>query len=271
MDRYVIITGDDLGMCPDVNAATLAAVRNGLVRSVEIMAPTPAFAEAAAAVLNARDSAVDVGVHLTLTSEFDSYKWGPLLPREQVPSLYDAHGHFPADVETVRVHARMDEVVRELQAQIQGVLDAGLRPSHLTQHMFCLDELSAGGSEAFEVLSQLVSPFPLAVRVTNEHAAAGLRSRGVAVVTQVPKDTHDTPIDARLEYYGRIIRGAKPGITELLVHCAFDTEAMRAFTTFGPRRQRDYDLMIGDELRAVFAETGVRLISWGDVREILGT
>src|SRR4051812_8086781 len=103
-------------MSPDINAATLAAARNGIVRSVEIMAPTPAFAEAAAELLRLRatEPAIDVGVHLTLTSEFDTYRWHPLLPKHQVPSLYDAEGFCPVDVETLRAQAKVEHIRREL-------------------------------------------------------------------------------------------------------------------------------------------------------------
>ncbi len=264
--RYLIVTGDDFGLCDDANAATLDAVRRGVVRSVEIMPLAPAFAQGASALRSAPD--IDVGVHLMLTSEFPGNPWRPLLSREEVPSLYDERGYCPEDVAGVRARARVPEVLAELDAQIEAVKAAGLRPTHATQHMFALDELSPGGEEAVHVLGTLAARHQLALRVANKNAAAVLAARGIPVVTHVPTDTHDVSNEDRPRRYHQIIAEAEPGITELLLHCAYDTAALRAFTTFGPRRQQDHDLAVGSGLRNAITASGVDLVSWGDVSDL---
>jgi predicted glycoside hydrolase/deacetylase ChbG (UPF0249 family) len=271
------MTADDLGMCAPVNEATLRAAREGLVRSVEIMAPAPCFREAAEALRSGPP--IDVGVHLTLNSEFGpqrgpsgqetrAYRWGPLLPRTRVPSLCNSAGFFHADVAALSSVIDFEEASLELEAQVQAVLAQGLRPTHLTQHMLVLDELGARAS-ARELLRALSIRHDLAVRVTNLDAAAWLADRGVLVVRRVSTGTYDVEPSSKLAAYGRLIRELPEGISEMVVHCAFDGDALRAITASAPRRQRDFELMVSGELQEVLDAEDVTLISWSDVRELL--
>src|SRR6478735_4195228 len=110
--KLLILHADDIGVAHSENAASFDALDKGAVNSGSIMMPTPWVTEVAEYAKKHPNA--DLGLHLTLTSEWNTYRWGGLAPRDQVTSLYDADGTFPRSTDTVAKRARMDEVEREL-------------------------------------------------------------------------------------------------------------------------------------------------------------
>src|SRR5690242_8372998 len=88
--KLLIVHGDDLGMAHSVDAATVKAFETGLVTSGSIMVPCPWFAEIAGYAREHRDA--DLGLHLTLTSEWKALRWGPLMSKDRVPTLFNSDG-----------------------------------------------------------------------------------------------------------------------------------------------------------------------------------
>src|SRR5579884_1415464 len=133
-EKILIIHADDFGLCEAVNRAVLAAFDANAITSASIMPPCPAFRQAAAgAVL--RRPALDVGVHLTITSEWKACKWGPVSDA-MGPGGTDESGHFLAASE--QVARSCEHVLPELTAQIARAKAAGLVPTHIDTHMFAL-------------------------------------------------------------------------------------------------------------------------------------
>ena len=133
--RIQLITrGDDAGSCHSANSAILQACDSGTLRNVSLMVPGPAFESAAK--LFADRSDVCLGLHVTLNSEWDAVKWGPVLPAQQVPSLVDENGHFWPTPTTL--HERgldPDEAMAEIEAQLRHARAAGLNLSYIDEHM----------------------------------------------------------------------------------------------------------------------------------------
>ena len=131
--RAAVVHVDDLGMSHAANQGGFAALAAGPATCGSVMVPCPWFPDAAA---RARaDPSLDLGVHLTLNAEYDSYRWGPVLGAGAVPSLVDGEGYLPRTVEEVVDTADLDEVDRELRAQIDRALEAGIDVTHLDSHM----------------------------------------------------------------------------------------------------------------------------------------
>jgi hypothetical protein len=130
----VVIHEDDLGMCHGANAAFVELSALGACTSGSVMVPCPWFSEIID--LTARHL-YDVGVHLTLNSEKEYYRWRPLEARSKSAGLVDSAGFFHATVPATRAAADHSAVEDELRAQIECALAAGLRPSHLDGHMGC--------------------------------------------------------------------------------------------------------------------------------------
>jgi predicted glycoside hydrolase/deacetylase ChbG (UPF0249 family) len=131
-DRLVILHADDLGLCAGSNQAFLELSDAGMVQCGSIMAPAPA-AHAGLAHFAQRPD-LDVGVHLTLTSEWPTLRWGPLT-HPAPASLVDAAGLLWPSVQEMRAALWLEDVARELRAQIAWVQAAGVSISHLDTHM----------------------------------------------------------------------------------------------------------------------------------------
>ncbi len=128
----VVFRADDAGSTEGANLAIVETVRNGVVRNVSVMAPGPAFNHAVP-LLKSLDA--DLGLHVTLSAEWDAPKWGPVLPAEAVPSLVE-DGAFTQNPGVL--HARgfsVEEAMAEVAAQLAKARNAGLRIDYLDEHM----------------------------------------------------------------------------------------------------------------------------------------
>ena len=125
--RLLIVNCDDLGSCHAANVGVYEAVREGLGTSASLMVPC-AWARDAASQYRGED----LGVHLTLNAEWDTYRWGPVTAG---PSLLDAEGRLPRTIEEVWDRADLDEVRAELRAQVDQALRWGFDVTHLDSHM----------------------------------------------------------------------------------------------------------------------------------------
>ncbi len=133
--RLLIIHADDLGMSHSVNEASFEAMTKGAVNSASVMMPTPWVPEAVAFAKTYPE--LDLGLHLTLTSEWTNYRWGPT-GRDSVAGLLDADHYLHGECRPMAAKATVAEVERELRAQVEQALRLGLRPTHLDSHMGCI-------------------------------------------------------------------------------------------------------------------------------------
>jgi predicted glycoside hydrolase/deacetylase ChbG (UPF0249 family) len=160
--KLLIVHADDLGAAHSINRAAIKALESGLVSSASIMIPCPWLPEIAA-YARAHPEA-DLGLHLTLTSEWSLYRWAPVLGRERVPSLLDSSGYlYPLENEAA-AHMDIKEVEAEIRAQIARARALGIQPTHLDSHMGTLYQSKA----LFETLLRVARENKLPFRVSQE-------------------------------------------------------------------------------------------------------
>ena len=268
--KLLILHADDLGAAHSVDAASFDALDKGAVSSASIMMPTPWVTEVAAYAKTHPNA--DLGLHLTLTSEWETYRWGSVSPPDKIPSLLDSDGSFPNDSKVVAGRAKPLEVDRELRAQIDRAISLGIRPTHLDSHMgslFTTPELIA---TYVKVAHDYHLPF-LAVKGSPLAAPqAGISTQDVlldAVIIAGP----EVPRDQWKEFYLKSIASLKPGLTEMIVHLGHDDSELQAVTVnhepYGSAwRQHDYDVMTSPEFKKALQDNHVILVTWKELGKL---
>jgi predicted glycoside hydrolase/deacetylase ChbG (UPF0249 family) len=260
-DRVVIVSCDDLGMCHATNVATWEALRDGAGTSAGLMVPCPWARDAAAGYRGE-----DVGVHLTLNSEWERYRWGPIT---HAPSLLDGDGGFPRTIEDLWDHADLDEVRRELRAQVERAILWGFDVSHLDDHMGVLQQRP----EFFDVMLDLAVEFRLPLRLLgpSSERVVGFPFRRLAAEEGILSPDHlvvNRGEPARTTF-DRLIGELRPGVTELFVHPAVDTPELRAATPDWAARVDDHALVTAaDGLRAALDAAGAKRIGYRALRDL---
>ncbi|MEY2570284.1 MAG: hypothetical protein QOE63_634 [Acidimicrobiaceae bacterium] len=264
-DRLLIINCDDLGSSYSANVGCYESLRDGLATSATLMVPCPWAREAAA-----RYRGEDVGVHLTLNAEWDLYRWGPIT---HAPSLLDGDGGFPRTLDDVWDHADLDEARRELRAQVERAILWGFDVSHLDSHMGALQFRP----EFFDIYLDLAVDFQLPIRLSgaSSQRTIGFPFRDLAAEEGVLFPDSFVVVRAGVGSRGDIERAVatlRPGVTEVYIHPAIDTDELRAFAPDWPNRVDDHALAVHDEaLRATIEREGVHLIGFRELRELQRT
>ncbi|MFN8053040.1 MAG: polysaccharide deacetylase family protein [Acidimicrobiales bacterium] len=261
-DRLLIVNCDDLGMSHAANEGCFRALRSGIATSATLMVPCP-WARAAAADLDGED----VGVHLTLNSEYDRYRWGPIT---HAPSLLDGDGGFPRTVEDAWDHADLDEVRRECRAQIERAMLWGVDVTHLDSHMGTLQLRP----EFFDIYLDMALEFRLPLRMAGasvEHTA-GFPFRHLAAEEGVVFPdwfVYVGGVGSR-EAIERVVANLRPGVTELYVHPAIDTPELRAIDDGWASRVDDLELMAADgPVARTLVEHDVVSVGWSGLRDLM--
>ena len=236
--KLVILNCDDLGSSRSANVAVYDALRNGLATSASLMVPCPWARDAAA-----QYRGEDVGVHLTVNSEWETYRWGPIT---YAPSLLDGDGGFPRTIEDTWDHADLDEVRRELRAQIERAILWGFDVSHLDSHLGTL-QLRA---DFFDVYLELAVEFGLPLRMAPAAAERmiGFQYRELAEAEGVVFPDHFiyySPVGAR-KHVERALFELKSGVTEMYLHPAVDTDELRASHPDWAGRVEDHAYLCAD-------------------------
>jgi len=271
--KLLIVHADDLGMSHSVNLATIKGFESGLVNSGSIMVPCPWFSEIAA-YARANPQA-DLGLHLTLTSEWTSFRWGPVTSKDRVSSLLDKNGYFHLTEVDAATKADVKEVEAEIRAQVERARAFGIQPTHLDSHMGTLYQ----SKELFEVFLKVAREYKLPVRVAREWA-----SRADFLMTMLKPD--DAYIDRVLDinpavapqdwgkFYTEALKKLQPGVTEVVIHLAYDDAEMQGATADHPNwgaawRQRDLQFFTSDAFKQVLREQGIKLITWREIGKLL--
>ncbi|MGY6499421.1 MAG: polysaccharide deacetylase family protein [Acidimicrobiales bacterium] len=262
-DKLLIVTAHDLGSSHAANIGVYESLRDGLATSASLMVP-PVWSRAAAATYRGED----VGVQLTLNSEFDLVRWGPIT---HAPSLVDGDGGFPRTPAELWDHADLDEVRRELRTQVERAVIWGFDVSHLDSHLGTLHMRP----EFFDIYLDLALDLRLPIRLpsSGSERTAGFPFRRLAADEGIVFPDHLEVVPASgvgsRKAIERVLWDLQPGVTEVYVHPAADTPELRAYAPDWARRVDDLHLVTHDsDLRALVSRSGATLISYRQLRDL---
>jgi predicted glycoside hydrolase/deacetylase ChbG (UPF0249 family) len=280
-DRVAILHADDVGMCQASLTAFADLIDHGLVSSGAVMVPCPWFPSVAAYCRKNPDA--DLGVHLTLTSEWDGYRWGPLSTRDPASGLLDGEGFFYRRAEQAQEQADPDAVQLELQAQAERALGAGIDVTHLDTHMGAVahpkfvagyvqlalhhrlppmvPRLDEAGWRAFGMDGEMAT---LAARFVVQLEAQGVPLVDHLVGLPLDEDPGDRLVQATQE-----LDALPPGLTHFIIHPAADTPELRAITRTWRSRVADYEVFRSDQLRDHLRACGVHVIGYRTLRALM--
>ncbi len=276
--RVLMIHADDAGMCKAANDAIIETTDAGAVTSASIMM-TCSWVPGYLAWLREHPDFC-AGVHLTFTSEWDDYRWGPVLGRDTVPGLLDANGFLPDSVGEVVASASADEVEQEMRAQIELAQRMGVEVTHIDSHMGTLFRTPAYFRRFMKVAIETQIPMLIAgghltqARKENPLAAGLLKpmvpeiwNSGLPVLDDIDTRSYGWKTTDKLEEFSQVVRELKPGITWFNVHPTMPTEEAKQITNNRELLWGDYYTLVDPKLMDVIKEEGVILTSWKELKQ----
>ena len=219
---------------------------------------------------------MDIGIHLTLTSEWVGHQWRPVLGNS-VPSLTNPEGFLFETREELATKALLSEVGLEARAQIELALSYGIVPTHLDCHMF------AGilNPDFLKIFTKLGQEYRLPVLLNQakikkwfQYDVKKFISENELLVDQLFIATPRRARKGLANYYAKVLQNLNPGLNCLLVHPALDDDEMKILTEGHSDydsvwRQADYDFFTSDECRRIIKENNIQLITWREIKERL--
>src|SRR5262249_30716496 len=245
------------------------ALESGGINSGSMMVPCPWFPEIADYAKSHPEA--DFGLHLTLTSERIYYRWGPVAPRDKVPSLVDANGYFHHDWSS---DTRIDpkDVETEIRAQVARAFAMGVKPTHLDSHQ---NRLFQTNKDLFGVILRVAHENNLPVLIPrNWFADFPYLEKTVGpqdvLIDQVISIEPGVPPAKWSDFYKNALNHLQPGVTEFVIHLAYADAEMKAATrerdTWGAEwRQRDFDFFSSEEFQTLLRANNIHLIAWRDI------
>lgn len=279
-DRVVIIHADDIGMCQASLSAYADLVDFGLLSSASTMIPCPWFP--ATAAYYREHPHVDMGVHTTLTCEWDHYRWGPISTADPASGMTDSEGYFWRSTREIHDQGQPEAVRVELNAQVQRAIDSGIDPTHIDTHMGAIAHAKyiahyTALNTAFQTPTLMLrwdAETYKHVRHTDDETAQRAEQQTRELEAQgIPLIDHMSgmPLDGEksLELAKQRFAALKPGITHFVIHPSKDTPELRAIAPDWQARVADYEWFRTEALRDFIHAQGIQVIGYRPLRDLM--
>jgi hypothetical protein len=259
--RAVILHADDIGMCHATIPALAELTESGSLSSASVMVPCPWFGEVARYCKS--NPALDMGVHLTLTSEWSTYRWAPISTMNRATGMIDGAGYFHAARDFAQ-KASPEAVYIEMRAQLRRAQQAGIDVTHVDAHMFTALQpplmnvyLRLGIEERLPVLAWTRGP-----------GALPSTPNGILPLDAVRQFPSGNPA-GREQQFRELVDHLPAGVTHLLIHPAVDTPELRQIVTAWRERVADYEFFRGKAAAQYLERAGVTLVGYRALRDAL--
>jgi chitin disaccharide deacetylase len=272
-DRLLIIHADDIGMCYASLQAYIDLMEFGGISSAAAMVPCPWFPHLAS--YSRENKNADIGIHLTLTSEWETYRWSPVSTHDPASGMIDSEGYFFRTAEEVQLLGDIEAVNLELFKQVERALTAGINITHLDTHMFSVahpkfihkyiqlavqqklpflfPRMDNAGYQNLGMDQEIAS---IAALLINE-----LDEMGIPLVDNVVGlDLNNS--ENRINQAKQALNTLPSGITHFIIHPSIDTPELRAIAPDWQSRVADYHTFMNDEIRVLISDIGIHVIGY---------
>jgi predicted glycoside hydrolase/deacetylase ChbG (UPF0249 family) len=273
--RVVIFHIDDAGMSHDSNVGAYESMANGIGTSTSIMAPCHWVPEMVK--ISKDNPQFDVGLHVTLTAEWDRYRWGPVAGKQAVPGLTDKEGCLWDDVPGVVFGATPDEVETEIRAQLDRLEGMGIHPTHLDSHMgtvFFLTFFDRYLKVGIEKNIPVMFPAGHMTYIKVDHPEMppefvyemGEKAWNAGLPVLDDLNTGGGRKDKKVQII-EFLREVKPGVTQFIVHSTRPSEVFGQISGSGGTRLAELEALTDPEVRKVVEDEGIILTTWRELKE----
>jgi predicted glycoside hydrolase/deacetylase ChbG (UPF0249 family) len=279
-DKVVIFHIDDMGFSHSSNLAAFECLDFGVASCGSLIVPAPWFLEAAE--ICRKNPRYDIGVHLTLTCEYELYRWRALSSVDPNTGLLDHERSLWRTAEEAIKNVNVKAAEAEMRAQIQTALDAGVKLSHIDSHMGTV--MDPKFIPTYLKLAREFNVVPFLPRLSKEELIAiglgdqvviyekmfeKIEETGVPLLDHVIIDTMGDAED-KVEYYCKRFTEIKPGVTHFLFHAAELTPELQAITPDSAKwRNLDYEAFSDPRIKNCVKEHDLKIIGYRDILETM--
>lgn len=276
--KVLILYADQAGLTYETSVAAEAALKKKQVQSAGVMLPAPWGLDFAQRADDLEKH--DIGLSLTLTSEYSNYRWKPILPSGEVPSLIDSDSYLWRTLTQLTASATSDDADREVQAQIQRAKAAGFDPSHLTPHMGALvwrPDLMAvylGAAHkhwipaiVVELTPQRMAEFQERGYPVSEHLAQMIAKYPLPKLDELKFSPTADKYEAKLDALVKTIQSLPPGLTQINFRPAVDGGGLKRIDIHWQQRLWDAQLLSDPKLQEFFQKEGVIFTNWKEIMQ----
>lgn len=275
--KVIMLHIDDAGMSEEANISTKKYLLDGHVQSAAVMPPCPKFEEMIEWAIEHPN--MDIGLHLTHTSEWKNYRWPPVSPVEEVPGLIDEEGMLWHEVPDVVQHATTEEVEKEIRAQIEKSIALGYQPDHIDTHMGTL----YGHPEYTKAFLKVAMEYGIpanAIDMSDSLVVAYFKQAGYPIDEAMIKYMNDYTLpkldnftsapkgdtyEGKVEAFKELIKSLRPGLTEIIFHPAVESEQMKGITGSWEQRKWEGEMFADPNLIQFFKDEGIIFTNWKEI------